>query len=196
MNLTNNMKVIDLETMGFSPAIYDKITKELKYENDILEIGVTELSIDKDKKFKIGKNYSRLIKPTRSIPSNITNLTNITNDMVKNQKTIEEVLPNFRKYIGNDLVIGHNLSYDLKFLNYYLEKYNLPLITNQICTLEMLKKVQNYTGENKKLGTACEYYGIKLNKAHRAYADTYATAQLFIKLIDELDFFNNFLMFM
>ncbi len=121
--------------------------------------------------------------------------------MVENEDYIEDVLPRFRKYIGDrtiiahnakfDLkflnyylkelkyigdrtIIAHNAKFDLKFLNYYLKELNLDPIENHICTLELLKKNKSYKGKNKKLETACAYYNIENKNAHRADSDTLA----------------------
>lgn len=171
--------VVDLETTGFTPNPKIVNGQIVKKGCEIIEIGVTELN-----KGIIKKNYSRLIKPEEPIPYHITKITNITNDMVKDSKSIEEVLPKFREFIGDKTIIGHNISFDIRFLNYFLEKLGLPLITKYICTQQMLKETGSYDGKNEKLGTACEYYDIKLLNAHRAYADTYATAKLFLKLVE------------
>lgn len=168
----NNYVVVDLETTGLDP-----------YKGcEIIEIGITEITQN-----AIIKNYSRLIKPKSYIPEFITEITGITNQMVMNEKSIEEVLPNFRDYIGNKTIIAHNAKFDLKFLNYYLERQNLEPITNFICTLELLKKNKNYKGKNKKLETACAYYNIINEQAHRAASDTLATAKLFLKLKEEIE---------
>lgn len=159
--------VVDLETTGLDP-----------YKGcEIIEIGVTEINNN-----KIGRNYSRLIKPNGIIPSLITDITNISNEMVKNEKSLEEVLPKFRQYIGDKTIIAHNAKFDLKFLNYYLNKMGLEPINNYICTLELLKQNKEYKGKNKKLETACEYYNIENKNAHRADSDTLATAKLFLIL--------------
>ncbi len=159
--------VVDLETTGLDP-----------YKGcEIIEIGVTEINNN-----KIGKNYSRLIKPNGIIPSLITDITNISNEMVENEKSLEEVLPKFRQYIGDKTIIAHNAKFDLKFLNYYLNKMGLEPINNYICTLELLKQNKEYKGKNKKLETACEYYNIENKNAHRADSDTLATAKLFLIL--------------
>lgn len=163
--------VVDLETTGLDP-----------YKGcEIIEIGITEIKND-----KITRNYSRLIKPKESIPPFITELTGISNDMVKNEEGIETVLPRFRKFLGDRIMIAHNAKFDLKFLNYYLRKYNLDIIDNYICTLEMLKQSKSYKGKNKKLETACEYYNIVNESAHRADSDTKATAELFLIIKDEI----------
>lgn len=166
--------VVDLETTGFDP----------RSGHEIIEIGVTEI-----KEGKTGLNYSRLIKPRGIIPTNITRLTKIDNEMVKNEKEIEDVLPKFREYIGDKTIIAHNASFDLKFLNYYLEKMELEPISNYICTLELLRKLKSmkrYFGAGNKLHQACEYYNIELIGAHRAKADTLATAELFLIIQEEL----------
>ncbi|MGL5346511.1 MAG: 3'-5' exonuclease [Peptostreptococcaceae bacterium] len=163
--------VVDLETTGLDP-----------YKGcEIIEIGITEIRDD-----QIVKNYSRLIKPKSHIPYFITEITNISDEMVKDEENIEAVLPRFRKYLGNRTMIAHNAKFDLKFLNYYLEKMNLPSIDNHICTLELLKQNKNYKGKNKKLETACEYYNIENKNAHRADSDTLATAKLFLILKNDI----------
>lgn len=175
--MKTNYKVVDLETTSLRTSEKIENGQVVAYPAEIIEIGVTDID-----NLKVGKNYSRFVKPDNKIPKLITDLTGITNDMVKDAKKLKDVLANFRKFIGDDTVIAHNARYDITLINYYLEKFGLPKITKYICTLELLKKTPSYQGANNKLGTACEYYGIKNIKAHRAYADTYATAQLFLIL--------------
>ena len=166
----NEYVVVDLETTGLDP-----------YKGcEIIEIGITEI-IDN----KIVRNYSRFVKPKNQIPQFITEITNISNDMVENEESIEKVLPRFRKYIGDRTIIAHNAKFDLKFLNYYLDELGLEKIDNFICTLELLKKNKSYKGKNKKLETACAYYNIENKNAHRADSDTLATAKLFLIIKDE-----------
>ncbi|MEG1310385.1 MAG: 3'-5' exonuclease [Romboutsia sp.] len=166
----NEYVVVDLETTGLDP-----------YKGcEIIEIGITEIVNN-----KITKNYSRFVKPKSIIPYFITGITNITNEMVENEESIEVVLPRFRDYIGYRTIIAHNAKFDLKFLNYYLEEMGLEPISDYICTLELLKKSKTYKGKNKKLETACEYYNIENKNAHRADSDTLATAQLFLKIKGE-----------
>ena len=164
--------VVDLETTGLDPFS--------GYE--IIEIGVTEIVNN-----QIGRNYSRLIKPKGIIPSHITGITSITNEMVENEQSLETVLTNFRKYVGDTTIIDHNAKFDLKFLNYYLDLLGLEPINNHICTLEMLKKCKSYKGKNKKLETACKYYNIVNEHAHRANSDTLATAKLFLTIKDDVE---------
>ena len=117
MNKYNDDKyiVVDLETTGLDPFS----------GCEIIEIGITEIVNN-----KIGRNYSRLVKPKGIIPSHITNITSITNDMVEDAESLETVLPNFRKYVGDTTIIAHNAKFDLKFLNYYLDLLGLEKINN------------------------------------------------------------------
>ena len=160
MNKYNDDKyiVVDLETTGLDPFS----------GCEIIEIGITEIVNN-----KIGRNYSRLVKPKGIIPSHITNITSITNDMVED--------------VGDTTIIAHNAKFDLKFLNYYLDLLGLEKINNHICTLEMLKRCKSYKGKNKKLETACNYYNIVNEHAHRANSDTLATAKLFLTIKDEVE---------
>ena len=109
MSIFNNDEVfivVDLETTGLNP-----------FEgNEIIEIGITEI-----RNGKIVRSYSRFVKPKEEIPPFITELTGISNEMVANEDSIEEVLPRFRKFIGNNTIIAHNAKFDIKFLNYYFE---------------------------------------------------------------------------
>lgn len=164
--------VVDLETTGLDPFS----------GCEIIEIGITEIVNN-----QIGRNYSRLIKPKGIIPSHITGITSITNEMVENEQSLETVLLNFRKYVGDTTIIAHNAKFDLKFLNYYLDLLGLEPINNHICTLEMLKKCKSYKGKNKKLETACKYYNIVNEHAHRANSDTLATAKLFLTIKDDVE---------
>ena len=88
---------------------------------------------------------------------------------------------------GDTTIIAHNAKFDLKFLNYYLDLLGLEPINNHICTLEMLKKCKSYKGKNKKLETACKYYNIVNEHAHRANSDTLATAKLFLTIKDDVE---------
>lgn len=165
--------VVDVETTGLDP----------KDGCEIIEIGITEI-----KNNRIVRDYSRLIKPKGMIPSNITQLTGISEDMVRDALEIEGVLPNFRRFLGKRTLIAHNAKFDVGFLNFYLEKMGLEPISDYICTIELLKINKKYTAKSKKLKTACEFYQIINERAHRASSDTNATAQLFFKIREDMGY--------
>ena len=93
------------------------------------------------------------------------------------------VLPEVRKFVGDSIVIGHNVSFDVNFLNFHFMSQKLPLIEKYICTFKSFKEHFNFKKNN--LTECCNYYGIKLEGAHNALDDTIACANLFFKEIEE-----------
>ena len=102
------------------------------------------------------------------------------------------ILPEVRKFIGDSIVIGHNVSFDVNFLNFYFMSQDLPLIEKYICTFKSFKEHFNFKKNN--LTECCNYYGIKLEGAHNALDDTIACSNLFFEEIkdfpDDIKFFD------
>lgn len=179
--------VIDTETTGLH-----------KGRDKIVEIASV--------RFKNGKAteiFETLVNPGKAIPADVSAINHITDDMVADCPTIEQVMPAFDRFVGTSTVVCHNLDFDLGFIlaagsriNHIKRKY--------YCTYEqakrMLKKpqrkwdaeLQTYTVnidsdwdvENHKLGTLCTYYGIVVPDQHRAGADAYVTGQLLLHLAE------------
>ena len=99
-SLRDEYVVFDLETTGFSSE-HDKI----------IEIGAVRV-----KNGKISEKYSTFVNPERKIPERITELTSITDDMVKDAPVIEKVLPDFLKFIGDNALVAHNAGFDHGFI--------------------------------------------------------------------------------
>ena len=111
-------------------------------ENKIIEIGAVKV-----KDGKIVDTFSRLIDPECNIPYYITNLTGITNDMVKGQDTIDIVLKEFIDFAEDDVIMGHNIMFDYSFLkcNAMAYNYKLEFLTKIIIVhLMMLQLRLNY----------------------------------------------------
>lgn len=147
--------------------------------------------------------FSSLIKPKKSIPPRITSINRISNQMVVNSPSIEQVIPALTDFIGNYNMVGHNLPFDLNFL--YRNGLNiLAKKRKYFDTLELAKKVVkgptkrwnsdtagyvtdfniDYEVENHKLETLCDYFEIRDNSsAHRALSDCLATGYLFQSLV-------------
>ena len=162
--------VIDIETTGLYPEKGDRI------------IEVAALPIVDDR-LLIGKSYNKLINPGIMIPGNITNLVNITDDMVKDAPSIDKVLPEFLNYIGDTPLIAHNASFDIGFLNFYLEALNMKRIENRIIDTLILSREVFDTEKTHNLDIVAERLGLKENiKRHRALGDSILTAKVFLKL--------------
>lgn len=165
----NQFVVFDLETTG------------LDYQtNSITEIGGIKI-----KEGKIVETFSTLVKSKEEISAEITKLTGITNSMVENQLPIEEIIGDFYKFCDGCVLVGHNIDFDYKFIfkagreNGYL--FNHKQQDTLFLAREQLKGLKNY-----KLGTIAEYLGVKLDNAHRAVFDALATAEVFIKLAENI----------
>ncbi|MDD4148268.1 MAG: helicase C-terminal domain-containing protein, partial [Candidatus Cloacimonetes bacterium] len=97
---------------------------------------------------------------------------------------IAEVLPRLKSFVGSDIVVGHNVSFDLGFINYnYGKLADFPLDNGTWDTAE-LSRTYLPLSTNHKLGTMAKHFGIELENAHRADADAKATGELLMALGD------------
>lgn len=128
--------------------------------------------------------FTTFINPQIPIPEDITSLTSITNDDVKNAPTIAEALPDFYKFVDGTILVGHNIStYDIPLLNAEGESLHIRFYNEYEDTLAMSRK---YVKAIKKHGlkSVTDYFGIVNEHAHRADSDTLANAKVFVKLCE------------
>lgn len=159
--------VFDIETTGLN-----------KSTDKIIEIGAVKI-----KDYKIIDRFSALINPGCEISKEIIDLTGINNDMVRDMPSIQEVLPEFIKFIGSSPVVAHNANFDTGFIRVNLRKIGLnfknPIIDTLTLSRWLVPELKRY-----KLNILTEHFGIKLLNHHRAVDDAEATAQLFLKLLE------------
>lgn len=155
IELLDEYIVIDLETTGFNPN-YD----------EIIEVGAIKISDG-----NVIDSFSSLVKPENKIDDFIAELTGITNKMVEDAPSIEQVLPNFIEFIGDSMLVGHNVSFDINFLYDSYELWYDKYISNSfIDVLRLSRKLfQNF--ENHKLITLTKKFNIPTSNFHRALAD-------------------------
>lgn len=160
----------DLETTGTS-GNYDEII---------------EISAVKVRNGKIVEEFSELVNPKRSIPARASMVNHIYDEMVKDAPTFEEILPKFLQFIGEDILVGHNInSFDMKFLYRDCEKYFGQTLTNDfVDTLKIAKSVFP-DWKHRRLSDLAEYYGISTSGAHRALADCKMNQQVFERMAHE-----------
>ena len=126
--MPDNYTVIDIETTGISPH-YDDII---------------ELSGLKIRNNKVVDEFSTLVNPKRNVSEFITNLTGITNNMLYNAPDIKNVLPKLVNFIADDIILGHNVRFDIGFIQNKLMKYfNQELTNDSLDTLFIARKVLN-----------------------------------------------------
>lgn len=166
--LDNDFVVFDLETTGLDAS-----------SCEIIEIGACKVH-----KGKITETFSCLVKPKENIPSEITKLTGITNDMVKNCYSISEVLQDFYKFSRNSVLVAYNISFDYRFI-YLAGNAQGYVFDNKQLDCMVLAQTKLRGLKNYKLKTVVEKLNISLEGAHRAVNDATATAEAFIKLSDD-----------
>ena len=162
--------IIDLETTGLSP-----------HRHKITEIAAVKVLGD-----DIIDEFQTLVNPETSIPRFITKLTGITDEMVCDKPTIQEVLPSLKEFIGDCLIVGHNISFDYKFLQENFWRHENFLLTNDtLCTMKLARRIHSEL-PSKKLGKICEHYGLVNEQAHRAMSDVKATHGILNLMLDTL----------
>lgn len=152
----------DLETTGLNPQ-----------ENEIIEIGALKV-----REGKVVDRFMEFIHPLSPISSSISELTGITNEMVANARSCEQVVPDFLDFCEDDILIGHNVMFDYSFTKCSASKCGLSFEKKGLDTLKIARKVHK-DFPSKSLGALCDYYHIENKSAHRAYHDALATAKLY-----------------
>jgi DNA polymerase-3 subunit alpha (Gram-positive type) len=126
----------------------------------------------------------QLINPGIPIPEEITKITSITNDMVKEAPMVHEVISDLVKIIeNNDTVVAHNLSYDMSIMNFEGLRcgWQIKWPKHLVCTVEATEWMK---GHRLKLASLYEeLFGETFENAHRAENDVRATARIFVELV-------------
>ena len=153
---------------------FDLETTGLDAENDyIIEIGALKV-----RDGKVSERFMEFVKPPVLISRRITEITGITNEMVQEARDTKDIIRDFVAFCGDDVLLGHNLMFDYKFMKIYASRHGLPFEKRGIDTLKIARKVHKNL-ESKSLGVLCEHYHIVNRAAHRAYHDALATAKLY-----------------
>jgi DNA polymerase-3 subunit alpha (Gram-positive type) len=148
---------------------------------------VTEIGAYRVKSGKITEEFQTLVNPETPIPPFITNLTGISDRMVKNAPKFSEIAADFLDFIGDSVLVAHNAHFDMRFLNHEIGRVyeNYRVANPSLCTVRLSRRlVPNI--ENHRLNTLANYYSIALVNHHRASDDAHATAHIFINLLEQL----------
>lgn len=145
---------IDIETTGLNSS-----------KDVIIEIGAVNF-----KDHRIEDEFSTLINPGRHIPEFITQLTGISDEMVRQAPSIQEVTDELEAFVGNSMILGHNVRFDLGFL----QKHRI-LQFNEVMDTYELASVLLPTASRYNLGALGQLLGIPLPATHRALDDARVT---------------------
>ena len=161
--------VLDLETTGGSPA----------------DCGITEIGALLFTGGEPSGTFQTLVNPGGPIPPFITVMTGITQAMVIEAPPIEEVLPTFLEFLGNAVIVGHNVRFDISFLNAASEQLGYPKLANPWTdTLKLAQRLCRNEIRNLKLETLAAHFRSPTRPTHRAFDDASATAHVFWALLE------------
>lgn len=162
--------VLDFETTGTSAN-----------SSKVIEVGIVKV-----KNLKIVDTYSSFINPGLYIPSYITALTGIKNEDVINAPYFEDLVDKICDFIGDSVLVAHNLSFDYSFLTKEFTFAGRELIPNPtLCTLKLARRLYPEL-PSKSLGNLTKHFRIRHRDVHRALGDATATAKILTRMIKKL----------
>ena len=161
--------VLDLETTGIS------ITTEK----------ITEVGIMKVKNGEVIDEFEIFVNPEKPIPQRVVEVTNITDEMVKDAETIDKVFSKILEFVGDSIIVAHNASFDVGFLKHNAKLLGYEFNNTYIDTLPLAKDL--FPDLKKyKLGKIADSLGIEVDVAHRALADVDTTVKVFNVMLKKL----------
>ncbi|MBV8082143.1 MAG: GIY-YIG nuclease family protein [Candidatus Eremiobacteraeota bacterium] len=148
---------------------------------------VTEIALVHVVEGRLTKRWRSFVNPRQPIPRFISALTGITDDMVAGAPLIGRVLPDVLEFIGDAIVVGHNVRFDAGFIEHELRAHGYSSLANP--TIDTLVLARRTIAEvaNYRLGTLTRELGIDVERHHRALADATATAELLVHCIRKLE---------
>lgn len=164
-----NFTVVDIETTGLSPKT-----------NHIIEIGAVKYTNN-----MIRDTFQMLVKPPKIhgeyVSKEIENITGITNGMLNNANDMHFVLFEFLQFLGSDIIVGHNVNFDINFLYDASERLSFRRLNNDF--IDTMKLGRSYLKDldHHTLKDVSEYFGIKNIRAHRALNDCLTTGACYLK---------------
>lgn len=162
--------VLALETTGVNPRAAA-----------IIEVAAIRLQAG-----RITEEFCTLVNPGRRVPAAITRLTGISDDLVRPQPSIEAVFPQFHHFLGSAVIVGHNVAFDLRFLNCSTHHSpSAPFLNPTLCTLRLAHRLFPQL-RSRSLDALAAALGLLRVAPHRALTDARVTAEIFSILMEKL----------
>lgn len=171
--------VLDLETSGAAPSI---------------GAGITEIGALKVRGGKIIGEFQTFVNPGHTLPDFITSLTGITDSMLSDAPSIQEILPNFLEFLGSHnetVLVAHNAPFDIGFLKAASIDSEIPW--PDFIIVDTVRIARSALGRDEvqdcKLATLAEYFGASIEPNHRALDDARATVDVLHGIFERLGTF-------
>lgn len=154
--------VVDLETVGGRPG-----------PGTIVEIGAYRMTGP-----RLLDRFQSLVRPRTPIPPFVTRLTSITNEMVAEAPPIERVMPAFRDFLGEAVMVAHNAPFDFAFLDFEFRRlFGIGLVNPVLCTLKLSRRMLPSL-KRRRLDALAEHFGLSTAGRHRGLGDARMAAEL------------------
>ena len=157
-----NYVVIDLEMTGLHPKI-----------DAIIEIGAIRI-----RNKQIVEEFQCFVNPSRQLTEKVMDLTGITQQLVDEGISQEEAFARIAEFVGEDILVGHNIIFDYSFLKQQAVNQRITFEKMAVDTLKLSRRFLSVP-EKKSLDCLCDYYGFGRENAHRALDDVKATMELY-----------------
>jgi DNA polymerase III epsilon subunit family exonuclease len=137
---------------------------------------------------KIIDEFQTLIDPGVPLPRFIAALTGISDDMLKGAPKFAEIADAWLDFAGDAVLVAHNSTFDLALLNREIARVfpGCRMRNAELCTVKLARRLMR-TLDSHKLDALAEHFGLEIAQRHRAAGDARATAQLLLRLLDQLD---------
>src|SRR5512146_763746 len=160
--------VVDLETTGGRPG-----------PGTITEIGAYRMEGQ-----RMTESFATLVRPHGPISPFVTRLTSITNEMVADAPPIERVLPPFRDFLGDAVMVAHNAQFDFAFLDFEIRRiFGMGLKNPVLCTLRLSRRFAPSL-RRRRLDALAEHFGLSTEGRHRGLGDARMAAELLSIFLD------------
>ena len=147
-------------------------------DDEILEISAIRVRDKKEVKY-----FSKIIKIREEVGCYTTQLTGITSEMVEKEgEDLIKVLKSFQRFVGKDIIVGHNVNFDINYLYDSMEENLGEYLTNDFVDTLRLSRRLLPEMKHHKLDDLIDYFHLKRRNEHRALNDCVLTNQLYIKL--------------
>lgn len=162
--------VIDLETTGLKPG----------------KAAITEIAAVQIHAGEIRDEFHTLVNPGHHVPSMITRLTGITDEMLQDQPRIDDIFPQLHRFLGSSVIVAHNADFDVSFLNFDAQRIvSAPLLNPSLCTVRLARRLLPGL-RSRALDAVADHLGVSCLNRHRALGDARITAEVLLILLEKL----------